>query len=457
LLNADTDIFMRFEGERPGRSLIAVEDAALPVTMVRATVLAQERKSTPLLEEFVLRLVRLGILNESDLAAALGLDRNAVEVAVAEQIRWGNIGFSNRPRGLALTRIGEMIAIDLESVVPVQKEVHVAFDRMTWNVANYRRSDMLSARDIRESGMYMLPALRKSHISLIDITPQSLSGLIPSREERAPFEVLAVQKVVPSVHLYLPVRLLIYGDSVRRETDLAVCIDSGLSESHEQQLEVLGGASSLGISIRPPADPPQLDPALQDLKLSIDYVQDLRTTVARRATVSSSRTERDTQVVAARDKLANSKVRALASEEHPDVLAHAIEKAKNRLMIISPSITSAVVDWSFVNWLDNRLRAGVTVHIGYGNDAVGHVAGKAAIDRLMSLVDRFKNRLTFARFTDIVDNVLIYDDTWIPSSFNWLSYRGNHDLPYRREEGVIVRDPAIVGREYESWIESFAE
>ena len=49
LTSADM-IRRRFGDHRPGLQLISVVDAALPVTMLRVDVLAQERKPLPLLE-----------------------------------------------------------------------------------------------------------------------------------------------------------------------------------------------------------------------------------------------------------------------------------------------------------------------------------------------------------------------------------------------------------------------
>ncbi len=51
----------RFGDDRPGLQLIGIEEAAIPVTIVQADVLAQERKPLPILEEFVVRLVAAGI------------------------------------------------------------------------------------------------------------------------------------------------------------------------------------------------------------------------------------------------------------------------------------------------------------------------------------------------------------------------------------------------------------
>ncbi|CAM5270171.1 hypothetical protein SGLAM104S_02582 [Streptomyces glaucescens] len=39
--------------------------------------------------------------------------------------------------------------------------------------------------------------------------------------------------------------------------------------------------------------------------------------------------------------------------------------------------------------------------------------------------------------------VLVYDDVWVTTSFNWLSFKGDLDRTYRMEEGSLVRNRQI--------------
>lgn len=95
----------RFGDHRPGLQLISVVDAALPVTMLRVDVLAQERKPLPLLEEFILRFVHAGVREIYEIAALLGLQRDQVVSTVAGQISSNNLtkDWSGR---LGLTALG---------------------------------------------------------------------------------------------------------------------------------------------------------------------------------------------------------------------------------------------------------------------------------------------------------------------------------------------------------------
>lgn len=66
--------------------LIAVEDAAIPVTVVNVDVLAREVRELPLIEEFTLRFVSRGVGTRDEIAVSVGLDpAHVLEAAAAHQ------------------------------------------------------------------------------------------------------------------------------------------------------------------------------------------------------------------------------------------------------------------------------------------------------------------------------------------------------------------------------------
>ena len=73
------------------------------------------------------------------------------------------------------------------------------------------------------------------------------------------------------------------------------------------------------------------------------------------------------------------------------------------------------------------------------------------LDRLAKLASRYKN-LDFARLRNTHAKILIFDDNWISTSFNWLSFRGDHDRTYRMEEGTLVTVAERVEKEYNRYV-----
>src|SRR3954452_10303593 len=107
----------RFGNARPGLQLIAIEDAAIPVTIVRADVLAQERKELPITEEFTLRFIAMGVDTPAEIAAYLGLDSAHVLEASAAQLSENRVRRDHSGR-LVLTPLGAEVVRDLAATQP---------------------------------------------------------------------------------------------------------------------------------------------------------------------------------------------------------------------------------------------------------------------------------------------------------------------------------------------------
>src|SRR5690242_4917525 len=108
----------RFGNARPGLQLIAVEDAAIPVTVVRADVLVQEKKELPITEEFTLRFVGLGVDTPEEIAAYLGLDKAHVLDASAAQLSENHLWRKKTSGRLALTPVGMEVVRSLAATQP---------------------------------------------------------------------------------------------------------------------------------------------------------------------------------------------------------------------------------------------------------------------------------------------------------------------------------------------------
>ena len=143
--------------------------------------------------------------------------------------------------------------------------------------------------------------------------------------------------------------------------------------------------------------------------------------------------------------------------EHSTLFNQALEETKHRLLIISPWVRNAVVETGFLGKLEQRLRKGCRVHIahGYGEDDSG--SDPRALERLRNLQRRFPDKFTLARLENTHAKILIFDDQWISTSFNWLSFRGDPNRTYRMEEGTAVTIPTYVDAEYARYLRLIEE
>lgn len=434
----------RFGGARPGLQLIAIEDAAVPVTMIRADTLAQERTELPVTEAFALRFVNLGVDTPVEIADYLGLDTTHVLDAVAAQIADGHLSRTHGGEHLALSKTGTDAVTTLAATRPVLRQLPLAFDRLTWCLADYPERTLISKKEAQNLGMTILPASRHARIGNEDVTPSEFNRLLKrSNNERV--QVLRIHKVVTRKHLYLPVQLLIFGDEGRRELELAVLLDDELVADHGVALEKIGAVEQLGLKIAPAEPRPILDIELEEQRSVTSYFS-IDADAEDGAVIVEDAPEQPRSLGLSVTSL----VRSVSVFEHADLLAEALATAKRRLLIVSPWIRGAVVNTDFIAKLEKRLRAKVTVTIahGIGDDDTG--SDERALRKLKNLADRYEN-FEFVRLKNTHAKILIFDDVWVSTSFNWLSFRGDPDRTYRMEEGTLVAIPPKVEQQYEQY------
>ncbi|MEU1548949.1 MULTISPECIES: hypothetical protein [Nocardia] len=424
MLSSNLRLSKRFSHERPGLHLLGIEKAAVPVTVVAADILAQEAKPLPLLDEFVLRLVKADVAGTAEIAAFLGLEPKLIDATVADHYREGALLAGPALGQLRLTERGRRLADELESVRPIQKTVKIAFDRLTWSLADYESRDLVTKAAAQSEGCILLPAQRTTRIKKSDITPAAVNSFLRQPGRGASLDVLDVINVTPSTHRYMPVDILIYGDKDRGEVETAVVVDGDPSENHDTVLSTLGGADKLGFSVEPPRPHAPLPPHLE----------------AGRVTTAPGTPQEENPPP----------VREIRLFDHQTVLATALETAEDRLLIGTDLATSSVVDSTFLAKLDQRLRARVQV------DLILSRCDREAEKRLDVLARRHRSRIRVHQLESAVQNTLVFDGNWVVSDFPWLSFRGA-GRPFRDYTGTVVTVPDEVDHKYATLLSLLAD
>lgn len=445
----------RFAGARPGRELVTIVDAALPVTNMHVDVLGQERKDLPLAEEFVLRLLDAGINDLDEMTGMLGLDRDLIEIAITEQYSAGNLLYRGTPRTLALTPRGAAAVLDAKAIQPVEVPLPLTFDRLIWAATDYPHTQLMDRRDAEQDDLVMLPAKQNARPDLADVPVERINELLKVRAEDSRIEVLSVRKVRLKRPKYLPVKLLVFADASREDIDIAVCIDGDLSARHDEALAQRGGAAELGIHLSDEKVEPEVDVQVLEI-LATHQAAELVTNAppSEPATSPPAISAPVEQVAAAGSPAASPPVDRIAMYEHADLLNEALRTSKNRLLILSPWIQGNVVNTNFLSLLEGRLRAKVRVHVAYGYAGPkGQSNDENAVRKLENLEKRFPEQFSLVRLRNSHAKVLISDGTLVTTSFNWLSFKGSREREFRIEEGLRVRIPEVVDDSYLAYLQ----
>jgi phosphatidylserine/phosphatidylglycerophosphate/cardiolipin synthase-like enzyme len=144
-------------------------------------------------------------------------------------------------------------------------------------------------------------------------------------------------------------------------------------------------------------------------------------------------------------------IRAISVFEHPDLLNDALTGAKRRILLISPWIKKAIITTDFLGKLEGRLRAKVAVDIAYGYSDETAESDPEAVRRLQNLAARYPEYFHLTRLKSTHAKVLLFDDVWITTSFNWLSFKGDRRMAFRSEEGTLVRGRSCADERYQRY------
>lgn len=471
--------------DRPGFALIDFDEVSLPFYWLTLEAIVQERKPLPPVEEFALGAIGHGLRRPSEIARFLGLEQVVVDQALVSLLRDDSVDYRAGPDGdgrlLSVTEQGSKALADLHRIIPMQKEVWVAFDRMTWRISGLRKAGLYLGRDLKGRG---LREMRPRLVRRPEPHELSVEGVNDALVERGVFgpgsgvseqrsDLLSIRGVRRADRVYLPAVLLVYISDDRATVQYAVAIDGRISQDHgdavndalesgRQGLQVLrGGPQPAGEEL--PGNVAALVPERENLK-----ELRRRVSVGRAADRDEHRhddaQERPEQgrseavqrlAEEAQLSLDSMPVRQLAVYEHPQFLRDALERTRLRLLIISPWLKDGVVTAEFATRLGVLASRGVRIHIGYGTG--GEPGDHPAAERRLAELAANTPGVTVCRLGNTHAKILIADDSLITTSFNWLSFKGDPARTFRQEEGTLVRVKEFVDQSYQTYSKQIEE
>lgn len=420
----DQELAERFRVKRPGLELIAIEDAAVPVTVLNISILAQQKKHISLLEEFLLRAIDAGVRSVDEISTYLGIPSNLVEPALVSQLAAHNVVYDSRRRHATLTTSGVREAQELSTVIPVETEVPIAFDRAIWKPTEYKTRDLIRRGEAESLGKLLIPAKYSTRIGTSDVCARDIQKLVRTERADDRYQVLDIMRVRRSRNAYLPVKMLVFSDNVEPEPELLFVVDGAESADHQAEIAAHGGPDILDVSVRNQSGGAGLE---SNNPLGSDSLSPPIDVHGRAANI----------------------IRTLSAYEHGIELQRALLDVNSRLLITSPSIFRAVVDRQFLADMERRLLQGVHVAIGYGFGSDNRESDSDAILHLSNLQKRYSDQFALFRVPDCRLNYLVRDNVTIESTFEWLSFRGARGRPYGIDKGVVLN-----GKEYSDALHS---
>ncbi len=457
-----------FRVSRPGYKLVDLKDAVLPYYMLTAEVFLIERRPLGPLEEFVLKAIDSDFSTVKEISGILGLEESLIVETIVSLVRADcvhQVQVGEKYQELRLTAHGARTLETELREAPAKEEVKLYFNRLRWIVEPASHLELLRPKEVAEQGIWEIKGLKQKKPTVQDLNLDDLQTAVrKSRKNSRAISVLVVNQILRTERFFLPVQIGVFKSIEGEESQITILVDGRVSEGDESALESLGGLNHIGAQV--------LEPELLPKEaLEADYgVLQARELLEQ----APLRLERDTQSnqvivdkisdsvepelilnpipVIAKPAVTTSAIQFIDTFEHREYLNLALTKTTKRLVIMSPWIAASVVNQGFLEQLSQLLRRNVQVHIGYGleqrpGERFTSKADIAAEESLRKMSNRYDN-FVFTKLGNTHSKQLLFDDTHISGSFNWLSFQGAKHKQYRHEESTVVRIKSKVDAKY---------
>ena len=421
-MRVQDEIARKFQHLKPTFHLADQVAVGLPIYSVTVRALTLSRKPIPPIDEFVLKCIDRGLRSAAQISEFLGLDEAVIKNTLVSLAQMDCIalipGPDSRSQSLRVTRKGKTTLQTVEIEEPEEREFKLYYDGLLRKAAWYERFETLRYDELREREFFEIQVYPPKRPQLSDLEVRDVERIVralgnPDRRRR---DLLAIKKIERVQKLFLPAVALAYVSSGAADIQVAFLIDGKLSVEHELAYAKMDGPKRQGIekTIRSSfaesdvAEELKRELGIRDQEVSraADEVASAIVAAEQCETrLEAAEEEGEKQVLKVElERLEEAKRRAeaelqalpirnLYTYDHPPLLEEALNKSRERLMIISPWIKADVVDKDFLEKLEALLKSNVAVFIGYGinkqptaNLAPQH---QAARDRLSQLASKY--------------------------------------------------------------------
>lgn len=440
------------------------------------------RELTPL-KEFGLKFIDAGVTDEAQLFEELGIESgcgrrllqglltaNQAEIASAK----GATILALTERGVSDLKshreehwLRESLETDYDPVLGAFSAKTAARPLAGWD-RRWKRGFVLPAADVA----FDLAKLNEKEVRVELLRCLNKPGEGRGLDGQTLFEAVRVLDIQSQEVVFQPVPVLIYGNERNKLEPVIYASWTGSAEyrlfDHEQALKRALLAETLWLpdcqevprqrpTIFGKIDRRLVDKQEKKLNSALKAVQSKRNVIdnlreeevpddhalesAKAALAKAEQAVKADSVVKA---LGHETLRIIDTNEHRVVLERCFREATESVLIISPWLRHNAVNSFLMSRIEECLGRGVMVGIGYGIDDVTDERTNAVVARLQTFSS--KPNFHLKNVGNSHEKILVCDSRYaIVTSFNWLSFKPDAKRAVRRETGIYVESPKLVG------------
>jgi len=389
--------------------LIAIEDLALPVYKITLDCVGEIKKDLEPTTEYLLQFLDLGIDSIEDLSGVMGLKTDLVLDLILAECEKGNMALINENKQVAMTMSGKSLLTSMKSSIGANFERFQIFDAHLWKIQDWSPSEFLTEKqmdNLLSTAPVRVSKSKKSRVEIEDISLVLLNRIL-GQDSRELKEIHLLKRIQRRVNGFKLAKLLVYFDGIS-ESAFAIVIDGKRSIEHEEFLQSIGGLKALELELEP---------------LSKEELNQYQSVTVNNIDITAS---------------LKKEARIVKPYDHAEYFIQALEDSRKKLVIISPWIGRNSGP-EFRTKIETLLKKNVQVLIVFGYEATKQLKrsnnSPDDIRALLSLSEKYKN-FNFRKWdNDNHGKILIFDETIIIGSFNWLSFGGRPDERTKKLRG----------------------
>lgn len=461
----------------PNSTLVKYYEAGIPQWHMESILTMLKPKKLSVLQEFILKFISSGIDDVLDICNFLGVNKSAVNNAVAILRKNSLITVDIFYSKLKLTDKGEKALKEAATIVPEDIEYALYVDGLLGNVYLNTRK-LYTAKELHNFGMKSINTIVEEP-TLDTLAYEEVKRAVNLFKKNHAYEqgklagdLQEVSRVVKTYVEYKKVYVLVFMnnksediefqvyDGTTRNDDYSIALqrqynnntrvfDFDSKESIDEDSvnslisvlpqEIIESAKSFSYKDA------TLEREISNLTMQLDAIKDNSDDDEEQ---KESATERIRFLEKKIDEMKHERKgadRILSTYDHRPLLLDALENAQNTVVIVSPWIKSGGLNNEILGRIERALQRNTQVIIGYGISEKED-SDKWILQRLSAIQNkRYGKNLQLVRLSNTHEKVLIKDNEYmVITSFNWLSFKGDPNKGFRQETGYYTESKEAI-------------
>lgn len=461
----------------PNSTLVKYYEAGIPQWHMETILTMLKPKKLSVLQEFILKFISSGIDDISDICNFLGVNKTAVNNAVAVLRKNNLITVDIFYSKLKLTDKGEEALKEAATIVPEDIEYALYVDGLLGNVYLDTRK-LYTSKELRSFEIKSInttvekPTLDSLEYEEVKRAINFFKKNHAYEQDKLEGDLQEISRVTKTYVEYKKVNVLVFMnksediefqvfDGTTRNDDYSIALQkqynnnshvldfdsNDILEAEEDNSlisvlpqEIIESARSFSYKNS------ALEREISNLTTQLDAIKNNDDVNDEKQ--KESATERIRFLEKKIDEMKNERKsadRILSTYDHRPLLLDALDNAQNTVVIVSPWIKSGGLNNEILGRIEIALQRRTRVIIGYG------ISKKEDSDRriLQRLKDiqkkKYGDKLLLVKLSNTHEKVLIKDNEYmVITSFNWLSFKGDPDKGFRQETGYYTESKEAI-------------